>query len=265
MPNIVAVVQARKNSSRLPGKVLLPLLGLSILERMLERLQKVKQIDRIVVATSDDPSDDAIMKLCVENNIDLFRGKMDDCLDRHYQCAVHFNADIVLKIPSDCPLIDPRVVATGIQTFLQSDADYCSNLHPATYPDGMDVEVMTMACLKLAHESADLLHEREHTTPYIWDRKNGFKIVNFKWETGLDYSMTHRLTIDYYEDYEVIKAIFERLYPVANDFSVNDIMTLQEHTPNIFEANKKYNGVNWYRHHLDDLNTISQDQTRFEQ
>jgi spore coat polysaccharide biosynthesis protein SpsF len=162
----------------------------------------------------------------------------------------------VVKIPSDCPLIDPAVVRRVLD---EARGDFTSNLHPATYPDGNDVEVMTMAALETAWKEAKKPHEREHTTPFLWDQPERFSIHNVVWETGLDYSMSHRFTIDYPEDYAFIKAVYDELHP---RFSLGDILDLLKARPDIYALNQKYAGVNWYRNHLADLKTVKPTETR---
>lgn len=260
---ITLVVQARVGSSRLPGKILLPILGETLLFRMVERLKRTKRIVSIVIATSTNAEDDAIEKLCKDNKWDCYRGNLTDLLDRHWQVAALTEADIVLKIPSDCPLIDPKIIDKALDFYIENEDtyDYVSNLHPATYPDGNDVEVMSMACLTKAWEEATKPMELEHTTPYIWENPDKFQLANVAWETGLDYSMSHRFTIDYYEDYEFIKRIFEELYPVKPKFDLQDILALLEREPAIYDLNKMYAGVNWYRHHLHELKTVDESMT----
>jgi spore coat polysaccharide biosynthesis protein SpsF len=146
--------------------------------------------------------------------------------------------------------------------FLKNDFDFVSNLHPATYPDGNDVEIMAMSAMKKAWDEALKPFEREHTTPYIWEHPEKFKIANVAWETGLDYSMTHRWTLDYAEDFEFIRTVYEQLYPQKAGFTLQDILDLTRQNPAIFAINSKYAGVNWYRNHLDELKTISSGQTK---
>jgi spore coat polysaccharide biosynthesis protein SpsF len=165
-------------------------------------------------------------------------------------------------VPSDCPLIDPAVIDRVIEKFLASDLDFLSNLHPPTYPDGQDVEVMPLRVLEKASREATRDFEREHTTPYIWERPEVFRLGNVEWETAQDLSMSHRLTIDYPEDYEVIKAIYDRLYRSEAVFGLQPIMELLAAEPRIGALNARYAGVNWYRHHLDDLKTVRPDQTK---
>lgn len=261
---IVIVVQARMSSSRLPGKVMLPVLGKSLLYRMVERLQMIQHQATIVIATSKDAADDIIAQEAARMNIACYRGSLNNLLDRHYQGAREFDADVVLKIPSDCPLIDPRIIDQVLDLYFSSPGkyDYVSNLHPATFPDGNDVEIMTMACLEKTWKMASWPLELEHTTPYIWENKEKFRIGNVLWGAGMDYSMSHRFTIDYEADYHFITRVFEELYPKRRDFSCEDILSLLDNDPAIFQINAEYAGVNWYRNHLDDLKTISASQTK---
>ncbi|MFN5431312.1 MAG: cytidylyltransferase domain-containing protein [Cyclobacteriaceae bacterium] len=262
--SVVTIVQARTSSTRLPGKVLLSLCGDTLLARMIERVSLAKQIGKIVVATTTSDEDAQIVEWCVRNQIEVYQGSKSDLLDRHYQVAIKYRADVVVKIPSDCPLIDPNVIDKVIKYYLTNENkfDYVSNLHPATFPDGNDVEVMSFAALEQAWENATATMELEHTTPYLWENPNNFKIGNLVWETGLDYSMTHRWTIDYPEDYEFIKQVYERLYPINPKFSLTDILQLLKTEPMLKKINEKWVGVNWYRNHLHELKTVGKEQTR---
>jgi spore coat polysaccharide biosynthesis protein SpsF len=261
---VVIVVQARMSSSRLPGKVLLPILGKSLLYRMVERLQMVKHQAQIVIATSTDVKDDAIEAETNLIGVPCYRGSLNNCLDRHYQVGKLFDAEAVIKIPSDCPLIDPRIIDEVLDYYFEHEGEYdfVSNLHPATFPDGNDVEIMTMACLTKTQAEATRPLELEHTTPYIWENPDRFKIANITWSTGLDYSMSHRFPIDYEDDYQFIKRVYEELYPEKSDFSCDDILTLLSAKPEIYKINAEYAGVNWYRNHLDELTTVSAQNTK---
>ena len=262
MKKVVTVIQARLGSSRFPGKVMMDLVGKPLLIRMVERVQQANESGTIVVATTLEAEDGAIEQLCKQNDIHCYRGSKDDLLDRHYQVGRLFEADAVVKIPSDCPLIDPLIIDRVIQYFLANSFDYVSNLHPATYPDGYDVEIMTMDSLETAWKQATRQLEREHTTTYIWENPTQFSIANVAWESGLDYSMSHRYTIDYLEDYLFIKAVYEYLHPQNPFFSLQDILDLTEKHPEIFALNSKYAGVNWYRNHLGELKTVQPNQTK---
>ncbi|MGA9115784.1 MAG: glycosyltransferase family protein [Bacteroidota bacterium] len=262
---VTLVVQARTGSSRLPGKVLLPVAGRPLLERMLERLQAVKTRIDIVVATTTEPADDPVRYLCGELGVPCFSGHPLDLLDRHYRAALRTGAEAVAKIPSDCPLVDPAVVDRVLGYFLEhaSEYDYVSNLHPATYPDGNDVEVMHTAALETAWREAERPLEREHTTPFFWEHPERFRIGNVTWESGLDYSMTHRWTVDYPEDYEFIRRVYDELRtPGRPVFGMGDILDLLERKPGIAATNSMHAGVNWYRHHLHELKTVGEGQTR---
>jgi len=261
---IVTIIQARVGSTRLPNKIFLPLAGESLLYRIYERVKLSPITGTIVIAIPNDPSDDPIEHLCREKGIHFFRGDTYDLLDRHYKTALKFNADTIVKIPSDCPLIDPKIITKVISYYLEhiNHFDYVSNLHPATYPDGNDVEIMSIDAIKKAWQNAHKTFEREHTTPFFWENPDQFRIGNVKWETGLNYSMTHRWTIDYYEDYLFIKAIYENLYDHNSSFGIDDILKLVSLNPELFKINEKYIGVNWYRNHLNELKTISAEQTK---
>ncbi len=262
--NIVTVIQARTTSARLPNKVLLPIGDRNILARMVERVKNAHLSGVVVVATTNAKEDDPIEELCIREQINCYRGHPTDLLDRHYRVGFKYNADVVIKIPSDCPLIDPKIIDRVIKYYIKykDEFDFVSNLHPATYPDGNDVELISMNALKYGWVRAKKSFEREHTTPFFWENPERFRIGNVEWETRLDYSMTHRWTLDYEEDYNFIKRIYDELYPSNPRFDLYDILSLLKRKPEIAEINKKYVGVNWYRHHLNELKTIKLNQTR---
>jgi spore coat polysaccharide biosynthesis protein SpsF len=259
------VVQARTGSTRLPNKVLLPLAGEPLLVRMVERLRAATTPFELVVATTTDPSDDPIVRLCETRGIRVFRGHPTDLLDRHLGAAESVGADVVVKIPSDCPLIDPACVDRVLSFFHETRGqyDFVSNLHPPTWPDGNDVEVMPIELVRVAHREASKPLEREHTTPFLWDRPDRFRVGNVAWETGRDLSMTHRFTIDYAEDYAFLEAVYAALYrPYDPVFSLDRVLSLLDRQPEIFALNQRWAGVNWYRNHLTELTTIDASRTR---
>jgi len=232
---------------------------------MIERLQMIRHKAQIVVAIpEDDSAEDVIEQEALQMNVACYRGSLNNLLDRHYQVAKKYEADIVLKIPSDCPLIDPQIIDQVLDFYYAhpGEYDFVSNLHPATFPDGNDVEIMTMACIEKAWNEATRPLELEHTTPYIWENPEKFRIGNVIWDAGLDYSMSHRFTIDYEADYRFIKRVFEELYPEKPDFSCADILNLLNNEPEIYNINAQYAGVNWYRNHIGELKTISAEQTK---
>ena len=305
---VLVVVQARTGSTRLPGKVLLPVAGAPLLVRMLERVRAARTPTEVVVATTTDAADEPVRELARQAGVRCVSGHPTDLLDRHYQAALACGlspaaapgaagadqaaggaapappfaagsdqtmdrpapgaADVVVKIPSDCPLIDPAVIDRVIGAYLARPDryDFVSNLHPATWPDGNDVEVVPLPVLATAWREASRPHEREHTTPFIWDRPQRFRLGNVRWETGCDLSMTHRFTIDYPEDYAFVSAVYDALWtpgpPERQPFGLQEILDLLAARPDVFELNRRYAGVNWYRHHLDELATVGAGETR---
>ena len=251
-------------SSRLPNKVMMPLADKPLLLRLYERVNAAKYTDTIIIATTEEENDDPIIGFCEENRIEYYRGNSTDLLDRHYKAVLPFNPDAVVKIPSDCPLIDPDVIDKVLKYYIdnKNKFDYVSNLHPASYPDGNDVEIFSSGALKDAWLNAKKEFEREHTTPYFWENQDRFKVGNIEWENELDYSMSHRFTIDYKEDYEFISRVYDELYSADKIFSLQDILNLLDEKPDIKAINEKYAGVNWYRNHLHELKTITKENTR---
>lgn len=260
--SVLVVVQARTGSTRLPGKVLMPLAGQPLLARMLERLRAVRSPFELVVATTTDPSDDPVAELAARCGTRVHRGHPTDLLDRHVQAARVAGADVVVKIPSDCPLIAPEVVERVLGAWhARSTAerlDFVSNLHPATYPDGNDVEVTAMGALETAWREAKKPFEREHTTPFIWDRPERFRVANVTWEAGLDYANSHRFTIDYPEDYAFVSAVYDALCTSTRPvFSLADILELLTARPELLALNARYHGKSWFQKHWSELKTAS--------
>ncbi len=261
---IVTIIQARMGSTRLPNKVVMPLAGKPLLLRMYERVNAANYTDTIIIATTEEEYDDPIVSLCKDNSIKYYRGNSTDLLERHYKAALPFNPDAVVKIPSDCPLIDPNIIDKVLKYYIDNKNifDFVSNLHPASYPDGNDVEIFSASALKDAWLNAKKELEREHTTPYFWENQDKFNVGNVQWESGKDYSMSHRFTIDYEHDYEFIKRVYEELYTEEKIFSLQEILNLLDEKPEIKNINEKYAGVNWYRKYLDELKTITKKNTR---
>jgi spore coat polysaccharide biosynthesis protein SpsF len=263
--NIVVIIQARTGSTRLPGKILMPLAGRPLLARMVERVRGARLPSRIVVATTTDAADEPVRALCHEIGVACFNGHPTDLRDRHYRAALAEGADIAVKIPSDCPLIDPEVIDRVLGYYVDnaSDYDFVSNLHPATYPDGQDVEGMRMEALEEAWRLARRPLEREHTTPYLWEHPERYRIGNVEWERGLNYAMSHRWTIDYSEDYRFLAAVYDGLYSPADPcFGVDRILEFLEAHPQVAAINQRYAGVNWYRNHLEELRTVDASMTK---
>lgn len=205
---VVAVVQARTGNTRLPGKVLLDLAGQPMLVRCVERLQRAQTVDRVVVATTTEPADDAIVSLCNARGWKYFRGSEADVLDRYYRTAVAHRADVVVRVTSDCPLIDPEVTDRVVREFLdrQPDVDYASNGLPRrTFPRGLDTEVMRFDALERAWREDTDPASREHVTPYIYRTTGRFRLHGV---TNPDDHSAQRWTVDTPEDLAFVRRIF---------------------------------------------------------
>jgi spore coat polysaccharide biosynthesis protein SpsF len=256
---ILVVVQARMGSSRLPGKVLMPLAGRPLLERMIERLRASHFPFELCVATSYLPAEDPIRELCARLSVPVISDHPTDLLTRHLVAGRAFRADAIAKIPSDCPLIDPAVVdqVLGHYAANAADVDFVTNLHPPSWPDGNDVEVMSMRVLEIAGAEAAQSFEREHTTPFIWERPERFRISNVTWGEGRDLSKTHRFTIDYPEDYDFISAIYGELCTAERPvFSLEDILALLVKKPELLRINARYTGKSWHLSELANLQSV---------
>lgn len=220
---VVIIVQARMTSTRLPGKVLLPLAGRPMLECLLERLQRVELADAVVVATTTNATDDPIVQLCADLGVACYRGSELDVLSRYAEAAAEHRADVVVRITSDCPLMDPALVDKVIGVYLAGGCDYVSNMIELSYPYGMAVEVFSAAALATAHEHATLPEEREHVTPYIYWNTERFKLKSVRGEMDLSH---HRWTVDTQPDYELVQLIYETLYPESPKFDSNNVLAL---------------------------------------
>lgn len=252
----LVVVQARVSSTRLPGKVLSPLAGEPLLARQIERIRAAKSAFELCVATTTAAADEPIRALCRRLSVRVLDGHPSDLLARHYLIGVACKADAVVKIPSDCPLIDPDAIDSvlGLYQARRDDFDFVTNLHPATWPDGNDVEVMTMSALEVAYHAASRSFEREHTTPFIWERPERFRIGNVRWETGLDYSKSHRFTVDYPEDLAFVSRVYDELCtPARPVFPLAAILDLLDARPELMTLNARYRGESWHRAHLHEL------------
>jgi len=233
---VVAVLQARASSSRLPGKVLLPILGQPMLLRQIERVRRAKRIDALVVASSTDPSDDPIEAACKAAGLGCFRGSLDDVLDRFYQAARPFRPEHVVRLTGDCPLAEPEVIDLAVERHLREGADFTSNALEPTYPDGLDVEVARWPVLETAWREATLKSHREHVMPFIHSQPQRFKRVALKQERDLS---KLRWTVDEPQDFAVVKAIYEALYPTNPAFGMNDVLALLEQKPELGQLNSK--------------------------
>lgn len=228
--NIVAIVQARMGSTRLPGKVMRPLLEKPILLHVLDRINRVKSIHRIVVATTVHQQDDPIDRLAREHGYDVYRGSEEDVLDRYYHAARAYGADVVVRITADCPLIAPSVIEQVLEYYLRAEGayDYVSNTLVRTYPRGMDTEVFAFESLHVAWKEARDPASREHVTLYIYRQPDRFRLGSVTYPQDLS---SWRLTVDTIEDFELVKRVIESLYPQKPQFDFVDIIDVLERHP----------------------------------
>lgn len=231
---ILAILQARCSSTRLPGKVLKPILGEPMLVRQIERLRHAKRIDRLLVATSTDSSDDALAALCERHGISCFRGSLDDVLDRFYRAALPYQPEHVVRLTGDCPLTDPAIIDAVIALHLRENYDYSSSAIELTFPDGLDAEIMRFACLEQAWREAELPSEREHVTLFIYRRPERYRIGSHKGVCDFSY---YRWTVDEPEDFEFVTRIYERLYSESRVFGMDGILALLESDPALSAIN----------------------------
>jgi len=233
---VVAIIQARMGSTRLPGKVLLDLAGEPVLARVVNRTQRATTLDEIVIATTTESRDEAIVELCSSRGWAHFRGSEDDVLDRYYQAAKKHHADIVVRITSDCPLIEPEIIDKVVQEFLerQPEVDYASNTWPQrTFPRGLDTEVMRIDVLERAWREDHNPAWREHVTPYIYRNPDRFRLHNVI--NPVDYSAM-RWTVDTPEDLAFVRRIYD--YFGHDRFSWREVLKVLEEHPEWMEINR---------------------------
>ena len=230
----VCIVQARMSSTRLPGKVLLPLAGREVLAHVLERLAFCQTLNEVVVATSSDASDDVLAQWCHARGVTVFRGSLQDVLDRYYQCALRSWADAVVRITADCPALDPGLVDEVVRGFHAGSYDlfYLGG----EFPDGLDCAVFSFAALERAWREAALASEREHVGPYIVNHPEWFRLGSLEKFNGLAH---HRWTLDEPRDLAFLGSVFDRLQrPDGQPFLTQDLLDLLAQQPGLLQANK---------------------------
>lgn len=221
---MLAILQARMSSTRLPGKVLKPLLGEPMLARQIERVRRARGIDKLVVATSDDASDDPIESLCGALGVGVYRGSLTDVLGRYRGAAMRFGpADHIVRLTGDCPLADWEVIDAVLDRHLAEAADYTSNCLKLTFPKGLDVEVFKAAHLETAFHEARDPYEREHVTPFFYRHPDRFRLSNLECDPPLG---DLRWTVDTPEDFAFVERVYEALYPANPAFLSKDIARL---------------------------------------
>ncbi|HEY4521719.1 MAG TPA: glycosyltransferase family protein [Candidatus Paceibacterota bacterium] len=248
---IVAIIQARMGSTRLPGKVAKLILGKSMLAHQIERVRQAKLVDKVVIATSDKAQDDQVEKIAKECGVGYFRGSEKDVLDRFYKTAKEADADVVIRLTGDCPLSDPTVIDEIINYFLENKADASGK--PLNYPEGLDTEVLSFSALERAWKESKKPSEREHVTPYIINHPEIFKIKNIekgKLYKGVKNVSNYHWSVDQDEDFKLVTAIFEELYPKNKLFLMNDILELLEKKPELLALNPGFTGYEGYQKSL---------------
>jgi len=231
---VVIIIQARMQSIRLPGKVMLKVLDRPLLSYLVERLEKVHNAQDIVIATTLDPEDNAIVEFSKTEGISAYCGSTEDVLKRYLLAAQEHSADVVVRITGDCPLIDPQVVEKVIQYFLDHNFDYVGNTLTLTYPRGMDTEVFSMKALEDAAQHAKEKSEREHVTLFMYRHPERFRLANVPYSKNVS---KYRLTLDTEEDYTLIKRILEALYPKKPNFTLGDMLHYLEENPKLSDIN----------------------------
>jgi spore coat polysaccharide biosynthesis protein SpsF len=234
---VVATIEARTQSTRLPEKVLRLILKRPMLELLVERLARATRVDDIVIATTDCPADDRIARLADRIGVGCFRGSEDDVLGRVLAAAQAARADVIVEITGDCPLIDPRVVDEVIAAYGRARADYVSNTLVRTFPRGLDTQVFATAVLERVDQLTDDPVDREHVSLYIYEHPERFRLHNV--ESGLparDWDL--RLTVDTVEDFELVSRIYEALYPANPEFGLADILRFLDQNPSLRDINR---------------------------
>lgn len=230
---LLSIIQARTSSTRLPGKVLFPLAGKPMIVQEIQRLSHSRKIDKIVLATSTDASDDELCTVVTAAGVEVYRGDLTDVLDRYYRCAKKYGADHIVRITGDCPVIDWRLVDTVIARHIAEQNDYTHMTE--RFPDGLDTEVMTFAALERAQREATLLSEREHVTLYFRKHLEIFRIGTV--DSQADYGDL-RWTVDEMRDFTFIEAVYEHLFPLKNDFTMEDMISLLKEHKDLLEINR---------------------------
>lgn len=242
---ILAILQARVSSRRLPGKVLRPILGKPMILRQIERLQRSRRIDRLVLATSVDDSDGPLAALVEGAGLDVHRGSLDDVLDRFITAATAYEPTWIVRLTGDCPLADPKLIDQVIEATVNALSDYGSNTMEPTYPDGLDVEVIRYEVLKDIWRAGGTSAEREHVTLGIYRHPERFQLLNFKNESDLS---ALRWTVDELPDFLFVERVYAELYPSNPSFETGDVLALLADHPELNEINagiRRNEGLAW--------------------
>ena len=231
---VVAIIQARTGSTRLPSKVLHMIKGKTVLEHVVSRVKQCKMIDEVVVATTVEKQDLDIVALCAKMGVSVYCGSEQDVLDRYYQAARLFGADCVVRITADCPMHDWKIIDLVIEKHFENKSDYTSNTIEETFPDGVDTEVVNFGVLEQAWMEADLRSDREHVTPFI---RRMDKFTKYSVKNEINYR-DERWTLDEPEDEAFIKEVFDKLYDEDPWFGMDKILELENRYPELRKINK---------------------------
>lgn len=236
---VLAITQARYGSSRLPAKILKTVNGVTLLDMHLQRVLKARRVTDIVVATTNEENSDKIVEIAKRNEINYYKGSLDDVLERFYFAAKEHEPDYVIRLTSDCPFVDPEVIDSVVEVITREDYDYIGTGLRPTFPDGISIEAFTFKALEKAYKEASLNSEREHVTPYIWKNssvKGGTLFKSFNYANDVDYSK-YRLTVDTQEDFELIKVLVEEL---GSEKGWLDYVSYLIKNPSVFNINSKF-------------------------
>jgi spore coat polysaccharide biosynthesis protein SpsF (cytidylyltransferase family) len=234
---VVAIIQARLGSTRLPGKVLIDLDGTAVLGHVISRTQRIVDVDEVAVATTSASKDDGVAEYAADHGVTVFRGDELDVLNRYRDCAREMQADVVVRITADCPLIDPELSSRVVGRYLEGDLDYVSNYKPPTFPDGLDTEVFSFAAIDEAQKNAERASEREHVTPYIWQHPENFRLANITQKvdhSGLCW------TLDSPQDLEMMQALAAHLEMRLVDARYRDLMKVIRDHPEVAAINGEW-------------------------
>jgi len=234
---IVAILQARMSSARLPGKVLAPLGGLPMIGRQLERIARSRRLTTTIVATSTEPADDPIASVATDFGTACYRGSLNDVLDRFRGAVRTVDAAHVVRLTADCPLTDPHVLDRVIEAHLEHGCDYTANVIEPCYPDGLDVEVVTKSALERLWQEASLQDEREHVTLRVHRRSGEFSRHSVRCDRDLS---SQRWTVDFEQDLEFVRRVFDELHPTHPEFGMEDVLELLERVPALSQLNSRF-------------------------
>jgi len=235
---VQAIVQARMGSIRLPGKMLIDIVGRPLIQHIIDRVSQSKKINNIIIATTNNLQDEILVEFAKKNSLNYFIGDEEDVLDRFYQAAKRFNIETIVRITADNPFKDPKILDEIISYYIEhyGEYDYISNTLKPTYPDGLDVEIFSFATLKKAWSEAQRPSEREHVTPYIWKHPELFKLKNIEYHKDLS---SLRWTLDDEGDLTFVREVYSRLYKKGKIFLMDDILKLLNRNPRLIDINKR--------------------------